>query len=75
LFALSVRRSRFLRYFAPDPQYPVTANLTLSFSTALCLISVAWIFHRPWLGAGLLLAATSPFLYLVRGALHYQRID
>lgn len=67
--------NRFLAMFAPDPNYPVSANFMLSFSFALFLTSVAWALYRPWLGAGLLFAAFSPFFYCARGVAHYQRVN
>lgn len=42
-------------------------NLTASFSLGLFVIAAAWIFYRPVLGAGLLMASVSPFLYSVMG--------
>ncbi|XP_059613145.1 transmembrane protein 43 homolog [Phlebotomus argentipes] len=65
----------YLSRIAPDPAHPVSANLILSFSLALLITSLAWAFHRPWVGAGLLLAAASPFLCCARGVVQYQRLN
>ncbi|XP_055613806.1 transmembrane protein 43 homolog [Uranotaenia lowii] len=69
-------QSRVLRQFVPDPSFPVSTNLTVSFSLALVITSVAWIIHRPMLGSGIFFAAVSPFLYCARGLFNnYQRMD
>uniref|UniRef100_U5EWB1 Putative golgi apparatus n=1 Tax=Corethrella appendiculata TaxID=1370023 RepID=U5EWB1_9DIPT len=70
-----VNENRFLLALVPDPTFPVSTNICVSFSLALVITSIAWIFHRPWLGGGLLFAAVSPFLYCARSFLHYQRLD
>lgn len=44
-----------------------SANVAYSFSVSLTVISVAWILYRPALGAGLLMAAISPFMYCAMG--------
>lgn len=67
--------NRVLAHFAPDMTHPVSSNLILSFSLALFIVSLAWVLHRPWFGAGLLFAASSPFLYCVRGIAQYQRVN
>ncbi|GAB0089911.1 Transmembrane protein 43 homolog [Sergentomyia squamirostris] len=72
---VALSESRFLSRIAPDPAYPVTANFIMSFSLALLITSLAWAFHRPWIGVGLLLAAASPFLYCTRGVGLYQRVN
>lgn len=74
-FPFSVNQVCFLSVLAPDPRYPVGANLMVSFSLALIVTSIAWIFHRPWIGAGLLFAAASPFLYCARGFIGYERVS
>ncbi|XP_055625694.1 transmembrane protein 43 homolog [Toxorhynchites rutilus septentrionalis] len=69
-------QSRMLRQFVPDPTFPVSTNLMMSFSLALAIISFAWIIHRPMLGGGILVAAVSPFLYCARSLFNnYQRMD
>ncbi|KAJ8942859.1 hypothetical protein NQ314_009921 [Rhamnusium bicolor] len=42
-------------------------NIILSISVALIVIATAWMLYRPMLGAGLLFAAISPFLYCAMG--------
>lgn len=42
-------------------------NVLLAGSTALFVIALAWILHRPVMGASLILAAVSPFLYCLMG--------
>ncbi|KAJ8978169.1 hypothetical protein NQ317_009657 [Molorchus minor] len=44
-----------------------TGNFILSISISLIVIATAWMLYRPMLGASLLLAAISPFLYCVAG--------
>lgn len=44
-----------------------SANLAITISLSLLVIAVAWIFYRPMLGAGLIMAAISPFLYCTFG--------
>lgn len=75
LLHIILSRICFLSSLAPDPTYPVSANLVLSFSMALVITSIAWVLHRPWIGAGLLFAAASPFLYCARSVVQYQKIN
>ncbi|XP_055688427.1 transmembrane protein 43 homolog [Lutzomyia longipalpis] len=72
---VALAQNRFLSRIAPDPSHPVSANFILSFSLALLITALAWAFHRPWMGAGLLLAAASPFLYCARGVAQYHRVN
>lgn len=44
-----------------------SGNFILSISVSLLVIATAWILYRPMLGAGLLFAAVSPFLYCTLG--------
>lgn len=44
-----------------------SANLVIAFSVALFVIATAWMFYRPMLGAGLLMASVSPVLYGTMG--------
>lgn len=67
-------RIYLLSSLAPDPLFPVSTNIILSMSLALVITSVAWFFHRPWFGTGLLFAALSPFFYCARGVVQYQRV-
>ncbi|XP_055532420.1 transmembrane protein 43 homolog [Wyeomyia smithii] len=65
-----------LRKFVPNPNFPVSTNLTVSFSLALAIASTAWILHRPVLGSGIFLAAVTPFLYRARRLFsNFQRMD
>lgn len=70
-----VSKVYFLSPLAPDPSYPVSANLILSLSLALIITSISWSFHRPWISGGLLFAAFSPFLYCAKGIIHYNRLN
>lgn len=42
-------------------------NFLVAGSTALFIIAFAWIFYRPMIGASLIFAAISPFLYCILG--------
>lgn len=57
-----------------NPAYPVSVNLMFALSISLLVTSIAWILHRPWLGASLLCTALSPIL-LRRPTIRYQRVD
>jgi len=59
---------------APDPENLVSSNLAVAFSASLMITSVAWIVHRPWLGASLLCTAIAPAFFR-RQNIRYQRID
>ncbi|XP_017477835.1 PREDICTED: transmembrane protein 43 homolog [Rhagoletis zephyria] len=65
----------FLAALAPDPLFPVGANLFLSLSIALIIASIAWILHRPMIGASLLFAAASPFVWCARSVANYQPMN
>ncbi|XP_067642672.1 transmembrane protein 43 homolog [Eurosta solidaginis] len=65
----------FLAGLAPDPQFPVGANILLSFSFALIIASISWIIHRPMIGASLLFAACSPFVWCARSVTNYQSVN
>lgn len=67
--------NRILAFFAPDMTHPVSSNFILSFSFALFVASFAWVLYRPWFSGGLILAASSPFLYSVRGIAQFQRVN
>lgn len=75
LLHIILSRVYYLSSLAPDPRYPAGTNLMLSLSLALVITSVAWALHRPWVGAGLLLAAASPFLYCARTVTQYQDMN
>uniref|UniRef100_A0A0K8U2Q2 Transmembrane protein 43 n=2 Tax=Bactrocera latifrons TaxID=174628 RepID=A0A0K8U2Q2_BACLA len=75
LLHIMLSRIAFLAVLAPDPQFPVGANIMLSLSLALIIASIAWILHRPMIGASLLFAAASPFLWCARSMSNYQRIN
>uniref|UniRef100_A0A336LMM0 CSON013011 protein n=1 Tax=Culicoides sonorensis TaxID=179676 RepID=A0A336LMM0_CULSO len=64
----------FTAHLAPNPANVFASNLGFSLSTALLITSVAWILHRPWLGASLLCTAITPVLFR-RQAVRYQRMD
>jgi len=74
LLHIILSRIQILSVLAPDPNFPIAANMILSFSLALIIASVAWILHRPVIGAALLLAAASPFMWCARGVINYQRV-
>lgn len=61
-----VNRVSFLAFLAPDLQYPIGGNLLLAVSLTLTIASFAWIFYRPMIGAGLLLAAVSPTIWFAQ---------
>lgn len=67
--------NRILINFAPDPVYPVSSNFIISFTSALLIASISWVFNRPWIGFGLLFAALSPYLYCARGIAQYQHVN
>lgn len=67
-------QNRLLWSIMPDADHPVTGNLILSFSIALAVTALAWIFHRPWIGCSMIFAAISPFLLCARGVIMYQRV-
>lgn len=75
LLQLILSRIPFLSALAPDPRFPVGTNILLSFSLALVIAAVAWIVHRPMIGAGLICAAASPFFWFARGVTNYQRVN
>ncbi|XP_068141926.1 transmembrane protein 43 homolog [Drosophila tropicalis] len=60
---------------APDSQYPITGNFLIAFSLALTIAAVAWILHRPVIGACLFLAGASPYVWVTRNLVEYQRVD
>lgn len=66
LIHVAVRNNRFLYRFSPDPSDPVKGNILLSLSMTLFIISIAWVFLRPFLGIGILCAAASPFVFCAR---------
>ncbi|KAM7359043.1 transmembrane protein 43 [Cochliomyia hominivorax] len=75
LLHVILSRIQFLSSLAPDPRYPVGTNVLLSLSMALIIAAVAWILHRPMVGAGLMFAAASPFVWFARGVTNYQRVN
>ncbi|XP_030385382.1 transmembrane protein 43 homolog [Scaptodrosophila lebanonensis] len=64
-----------LAVLAPDPQFPITNNFLIAFSLALIIAAVAWILNRPLIGACLFLAGASPFVWITRNLVDYQRVD
>ncbi|XP_023176300.2 transmembrane protein 43 homolog [Drosophila hydei] len=60
---------------APDSHYPITGNFLIAFSLSLTIAAVAWILHRPVIGACLFLAGASPYVWLTRNLVDYQRMD
>ncbi|XP_037939725.1 transmembrane protein 43 homolog [Teleopsis dalmanni] len=75
LLHIILMRVQFLSALAPDPHYPVGANVVLSLSMALIIASIAWVLHRPMIGAGLLFAAASPFVWCARGVANYEPVN
>lgn len=65
IFDVLVARSPLRRIITSD--VTSSANLAIAFSVSLFVISTAWMFYRPMMGAGLLMAAVSPFLYHTMG--------
>lgn len=60
----------------PNSQQPLYGNIILSLSMAFVISALCWLVLRPWVGAGMLCAAISPFLLCARGIVHsYQRVD
>jgi len=53
----------------------VTGNLLIAFSLALTIAAVAWILHRPVIGACLFLAGASPYVWFTRNLVDYQRME
>lgn len=41
----------------------LSSNLAISVSISLLIMSIAWLFYRPMIGIGLILAALSPIIY------------
>lgn len=70
----TVSRVYYLSRFFPD-SHSVSTNMVFSFSLALVITGVAWAFHRPWICAGMMFAAASPFLYCTRGIASYNRLE
>ncbi|XP_058464419.1 transmembrane protein 43 homolog [Malaya genurostris] len=69
-------QSRVLRQFVPNPNFPLSTNLKISFSLALAIASIAWIIRRPLLGGSIFLVAVFPILYRARRLFsNYQRLD
>ncbi|KAH8300531.1 hypothetical protein KR018_011839 [Drosophila ironensis] len=68
-------RVPLLNALAPDPHCPVTSNLLIALSLALTIAAVAWILHRPVIGACLLLAGASPYVWFTRNLVDYHRLD
>lgn len=59
----------------PNSQQPLYGNILLSVSMAFVISAMCWLVLRPWVGAGMLCAAISPFLFCARGIVHsYQRV-
>lgn len=67
-----------IRLFAillPNPQQPLYGNILLSLSLAITITALCWLLFRPWLALGMLLAATSPFIFCTRSIVtSYHRI-
>ncbi|XP_017053462.1 transmembrane protein 43 homolog [Drosophila ficusphila] len=63
-----------LAFLTPDPQFPAAGNILIAFSLALTLAAVAWILHRPVIGACLFLAGASPYVWFTRNLVDYQRM-
>ncbi|GJQ82190.1 hypothetical protein Trydic_g6018 [Trypoxylus dichotomus] len=40
-----------------------SSNLAISLSVSLLIIAIAWLFYRPMIGVGLILASLSPIIY------------
>lgn len=55
-----------LRSIVPQ-EITSSTNLALAVSVSLVVIATAWFVYRPWLGAALIMAAISPFLYCIMG--------
>lgn len=53
----------------------MTGNLLIAFSLGLTIAAVAWILHRPVIGACLFLAGVSPYVWFTRNLVDYQRLD
>ncbi|KAL7732558.1 hypothetical protein ACLKA6_019191 [Drosophila palustris] len=75
LLRVSLLRIPLLIALAPDTRFPVTSNFIIAFSLALTIAAVAWILHRPVIGACLFLAGASPYVWLTRNLVDYNRLD
>ncbi|XP_034107814.1 transmembrane protein 43 homolog [Drosophila albomicans] len=75
LLRVILLRVPLLIALAPDSHFPVTGNFIIAFSLALTIAAVAWILHRPVIGACLFLAGASPYVWLTRNLVDYNRID
>ncbi|EDW30466.1 GL17821 [Drosophila persimilis] len=75
ILRLLLLRVPLLICLAPDPQFPMTGNFVIAFSLALINAAVAWILHRPLIGACLFLAGASPYLWFTRSLVDYHRLD
>lgn len=76
LIHIAVRNNRLLCRFSPDPVDPIKGNLLLSISITLFIISIAWVFLRPFFGIGILFAAASPFIFCARRfCAYYPHMD
>ncbi|XP_018331338.1 transmembrane protein 43 homolog isoform X2 [Agrilus planipennis] len=62
LIRLLMLRSTILRSMALS-ESGSKCSFAVSLSVSLLIMSTAWIVYRPWLGAALLMAAFSPFIY------------
>lgn len=59
---------------APDARYPIRSNLVVTFVMAIAITSLAWVWQRPWLGLGMMMAAVSPMLFFARTMVRYERV-
>ncbi|XP_034482694.1 transmembrane protein 43 homolog [Drosophila innubila] len=75
LLRVTLLRVPLLIALAPDTRFPVTSNFIIAFSLALTIAAIAWILHRPVIGACLFLAGASPYVWLTRHLVDYNRLD
>jgi len=66
LSRIILSRFSFFRWMVVQ-EVTSSANLAISLSVSLLVIATAWFLYRPWLGAALMMAAISPFLYCTMG--------
>ncbi|KAB0798694.1 hypothetical protein PPYR_09687 [Photinus pyralis] len=66
LLKVSACQFSSLRSILPQ-EITSSTYLTLAMSISLFVIAIAWFVYRPWVGAALVMAAVSPFVYCVMG--------
>lgn len=66
---------RLFQILLPNPQQPLYGNVLLSLSLAIIITAFCWLLLRPFLAFGMILAATSPFIFCARSIFNsYHRL-